>query len=533
MNPLIYRKKTARLLVLTMLIFSMVARGQDSLSFSFDGVTYKYPVTISNDTLAVDYWNYLSAHPHSGIFTVSHEPWNGQYNCHAFALPNDTAVWAETSDGNPDDAPEIYYNSGYYVTATSVSQAEIAVYGSQTSPTHTALRLTTSTSTFAKEFLARYPQYAGWWISKWDGGPLVIHQLDSCPFYSASQPPHLYRKEPDGGTTNNISTANFVIKGDFTGPILVCPFTGNQFSLGYKDALDNDTTWISTPVSFTVNWSCSSNITLSPSTSSYPITATDNGTGGNAGYIQATLYFPDGTSDTVTRYSAWVGPPAAITSISTSQWTAGGSGEEVLTVSSGSNEFYGWPFNSADVVPPSACCLDSHGATSYSWTCLSEGGPSITFNQNPDLIGYRYADGSFTPTGVYGTLYIHASNACGTTSAFQSIYVSSGEDYTYTLSPNPASDHVTVNISPISTQTAAANTAAAPSSGVVSPPAVTYTVKVVDLSGTLFYVSSQSVASARAMSMFTVPTSKLKAGNYTVIVTDGKTTSGKNLLVVH
>jgi hypothetical protein len=33
--------------------------------------------------------------------------------------------------------------------------------------------------------------------------------------------------------------------------------------------------------------------------------------------------------------------------------------------------------------------------------------------------------------------------------------------------------------------------------------------------------------------MFTVPTSKLKAGNYTVIVTDGKTTSGKNLLVVH
>ena len=69
------------------MVFSMVVRGQDSLSFSFDGVTYKYPVAISNDTLAVDYWNYLSAHPHSGIFTVSHEPWNGQYNYSMF-LPN-------------------------------------------------------------------------------------------------------------------------------------------------------------------------------------------------------------------------------------------------------------------------------------------------------------------------------------------------------------------------------------------------------------------------------------------------------------
>ena len=210
----------------------------------------------------------------------------------------------------------------------------------------------------------------------------------------------------------------------------------------------------------------------------------------------------------VGRTTVWAGPPAPITSISTSQWSAGGNGETTITVSSTSAEFYAWPFNTADVVPPNPASYDTHGASSYWWTCSSGGGPAITWNGIEPLCDCGMPLTTFRlPTSTVLSL-VRAYNACGSQSAFQSILESSSDDaIAFTMSPNPASDVVTVSIAQ-----SAAGGQTTPAAGGSSP--VTYSVKVVDMSGIVYYASSNKG------NKFTIPVSTLKPGNYMVVVTD-------------
>ncbi len=489
---------------------------------TINGPVYYY-ATVTNSPGDPDYTSYIASHPHSGIFFV--DSGNGNYNCHAFAWPNDTTVWVNSTNDSAD-APQIYYDhySSYYYKATTASDAEIAVYGntSLTNPIHSALRLTNSSSTngFAKAFLSKYPQYVGWYISKWDGGPLVIHQVDSCPFYAqANETVTYYKKTSEASGSNSLeySSSQYSIAG---GQNIVCYSPGNQFWLSNTSGSVAITSF---PQSgFSVTWSASSNITLT-NANALPVTASFNGnsSNGDTGHINATIYFPNGTSGTVGPYKVWAGPPAPITSISTSQWTAGGNGETTITVPSSSAEFYAWPFNTADVTFPNPNSFDTHGASSYAWSCSSGGGPAITWNQDQNLLGYRYAAGSFTPANEYGIITVRAYNACGSQSAFQNILESSSDDdIAFTLSPNPASDVVTVSIA----QSAAGSQAASVPVGSSGTP-VTYAVKVVDMSGIVYYASSNKG------NKFTIPVSTLKPGNYMVVVTDGKKPSGRPLLI--
>ena len=497
-------------------------RKQETIPSPYGSVSYY--ATVTNAGGDPDYTNYIVSNPHSGIFVV--DSGNGNYNCHAFAWPHDSTVWVESTN-DTTNAPQIYYNSysHYYYTPTTASDAEIAVYGntSITNPIHSALRLTNSNSTnpYAQAFLEKYPQYVGWYISKWDGGPLVIHQVDSCPFYAQSNEVVTYYKktaESPGSNSLEYSSADYSIAG---GQNVVCYSPGNQFWLSNKAGT---TTITSFPqAGFSVTWSASSNITLS-NANALPVTASFNGNSSNGatGYISATIYFPNGTSGTVGPYAVWAGPPAPITSISTSQWSAGGNGETTITVSSTSAEFYAWPFNTADVVPPNPNSYDTHGASSYWWTCSSGGGPAITWNQDQNLLGYRYAAGGFSPANEYGIITVRAYNACGSQSAFQSILESSSDDdIAFTLSPNPASDVVTVSIAQT---TAGSQTKSVPVGSSGTP--VTYAVKVVDMSGIVYYASSNKG------NKFTIPVSTLKPGNYMVVVTGGKKPSGRPLLIV-
>jgi hypothetical protein len=492
--------------VVAIILLSVQVRAQTKLeSFTSSNGYHSYYAVFRNDTSAVDYWTYLNKDPNSGIFVVN--TLNGNYNCHAFAWTNDSTVWV---DGSHDTtkAPQIYYNtvSNYYYTKTTdPSDAEIAVYGSDVnnSPTHSAVRLTNSTNPYVRQFLNNYPQYAGWYISKWDGGPLVIHNLDSCPFYG-NVAPTLYKKRSESAGSNHLRGANYLIKGTQDA---FCS-SGTQFELGFSYAGSHlDTVLIPTLKTFTVTWSCSSHITLSPGATAYPVTASSS-INGPGEWIKATINFTDGTSDTVTRLFAWSGGPAAITSISTSQWTAGGPGYLAINVSQSGTEFYGWPFDGSNVVPPTV--PDDHGASSYTWTCSGLG-----YTQNPSTINYRYTAGSFSGTGA-AVLTIHAANGCGTTSDYQAVNVTSG-GFRAALSPNPATDQVTVNIldnNPGGVQ------------GLAGTP-VTYTVQVTDVIGTVWYTAK------RTGSSFTIPVDKLKAGNYVVEVSDGKTISSKSLLVTH
>ncbi|HEV2481899.1 MAG TPA: T9SS type A sorting domain-containing protein [Puia sp.] len=478
---------------------------------NYQGVNY----TVSNAAPAnspnTSFDSYFASHPTTAL-RIDGGVDNGTYDCHAFAWANRTDIWIQTSPPGTNVAPQIYYSQFPIYETSSASDAEIVVYGDATNyPVHSALHLTNATASsnaFARKYLSEYPQYAGWWISKWDGGPLAIHTLTSCPFY-ISQVTY-YKKNGESGT-------NYIeYKGSLfaiLGPNIVCR-SGSGASFELMSATGNNPI-SSLPTGFSVNWTGSSNISFSPSASAYPVTV-NSAANGPGEWVKATITFPDGSTDTVTRSFVWSGVPAYVSSISTSQWTAGGPGYMAITVNQSNTELYGWPFNTGDVVPPNGN-LDSHGASSYNWTCSG-----LTYTQNPALsAGYRYTQGGFSGTGA-ATMTINASNTCGSTSNYQALNVTSG-GYSYALFPNPASSQVTVNVTPgAAASTGAAAVAVAPSA---SP--ATYTIRVVDGSGVVRYTSRKTGNS------FTIPVSSLKAGNYEVELSDGKTVSGKPLLIVH
>lgn len=481
-------------------------QAQPPVTFTYNGTTYTVANAAAANTPNTSYDSYITNHPTTTL-RIDGGVDNGTYDCHAFAWANRTDVWIQTDPNGLNIAPQIYYYQTQYYQPGTASDAEIVVYGDAINyPVHSALHLTNATASsnlFARQFLSQYPQYAGWWISKWDGGPLAIHQLTSCPFYTSQVT--YYKKNGESGT-------NYIeYKGSLysiLGPKAACS-SGSTFEL--SSATGNNPI-NSFPAGFSVSWTGSSHISFSPNANAYPVTVTSSASGPGE-WVKATITFPDGTSDTVTRSWLWSGLPTYVSSISTSQWTAGGPGYIAITVSQSNTELYGWPFNTGDVVPPNGT-IDTHGASSYNWTCSG-----LTYNQNPAVIGYRYTQGGFSGTGA-ATMTIYANNACGSTSSYQSLNVTSS-GYSYALFPNPANSQVTVNVTDKSGKTKG--------SAVVAPftSPVTYTIRIIDVSGVVHYTSRKTGNN------FTIPVSNLKAGNYVLELSDGKTMSSKPLIIVH
>jgi len=474
---------------------TLSAQAPKTFSFFFNNTTYSYIGNYSNSP-DNNYDTYKTSHPSSDCFATG--PGDGRYNCHAYAWANDKTVWVQTGSLSTSP-PQIYYNSGYYVQTLNEKEAEIVVYGSPAYPVHSALRITNSSNAFASQALASYPQYAGWYISKWDGGPLVVHRLTDCPYAIPNMPITFYRKSTTALTANYIQGSNFAIAG----PKTVC-YGGTQFTLT-----------CGTPVSFTVTWSCSANITLPANTTTCPITANPNGSG--PGWISATANFPDGTSALIGQKTVWVGNPENISSVSTSQFTPGPGTSHTIIVDGPTGSLYAHPYNSGDVLSPAN--LDSHGATYYTWT-FSQG---ITFNQNPGTLGYRHAGGYLTPPGFLGMLSVAASNACGTTLYAQSVRVSGGG---FLMSPNPASSEVAITIGEASPQDTK-QTAAKTKTAVATNTAITYDIRITDVSGVI------CATLKRTGNRFTIPVNHLKNGMYIVEVSDGKTVYTKSVVVTH
>jgi hypothetical protein len=502
----------------------------EPITFTYNGVPYTVNNVSCNATGDTEYDTWFATTYLNTAFRADGGVDNGQYNCHAFAWANIKDEWIATSPTGPNIAPQIYYTtSGKYVQTPNATDAEIAVYGNGTPitniyPIHSAIHLTNttkSTNAFAVQYLSQSPQFAGWWISKWEGGPLAIHQLMSCPDYSPGLQITYFRKALDAPGTNFIQAAVYSASAySITGPSAVCS-SGSQFNL------TNVTTGtiIALQTGFSVTWSGSSHISFSPSNTAYPVTVSSSASGAGE-WIQAHITFPDGTSGNVAQDLVWSGVPTYISSISTSQFSAGGTGYIAITVPQSGTDFYAWPFNSGagDLFPPSG--IDSHGASSYNWTCSG-----LSYNQIPSVEDTRYNSGGFAGTGE-ATLTVHATNGCGTTSQYQALNVTSGGDYVYSLSPNPASNQVTVSITKNSVSSAAGASSqamsAAPVSGAtLSGTPVTYNVRVLDLSGMVYYNSNQTA------NKFTIPVNNLKNGNYVVVISDGKTVSSQPLGVSH
>jgi hypothetical protein len=158
------------------------------------------------------------------------------------------------------DPPQIYYTVGYYRNVANENDAEIAVFNGPNRPDHSALRLTSRSSTngFASYWFTIHPECAGWYISKWDAGPLVIHPLDSCVYY---KPPttqiYYFRKYNEEGG-NHIDASDFAIMG----PNTVCTSQSLPFTLTCVTCGNNPNVSIGALKGIGIIWSCSPNISL-------------------------------------------------------------------------------------------------------------------------------------------------------------------------------------------------------------------------------------------------------------------------------
>lgn len=472
--------------------------GGKLITFSAGGTSHSYCASYLN-VETDNYGNYLTTHPSTKAFVYG--PKDGRYNCHAFAFALDKTVWVQVGSGGVSDPPMIYYNSGYYMQVTAEKDAELVVYGNPAYPQHSAVRITNSSNPNATDALLHHPEAVGWYVSKWDGGQLVIHPLNDCP-YTGSNQTTFYKKTGDAATANNIGAASILV----TGPKLVCS-AGSTFTLS-----------CGTPKSFTVTWSSSANISLPANPTTYPLTVTANGSG--AGYVKATLHFPDGTSKELAPYPVWVGVPEAITSISTSQFTPGPGTSSTMLVPQYNAYFYGFPFGAADINKPDPVIPNSRGVTSYTWTNSSE----ATFTQTASNLGRRFTNGYFS-NPAYSVITLKAINACGSVQYSQSIHITPSG--TLSVYPNPASSAVAVMVSDPAPVAVSGAKSLSKATKALLPATGSYNVRIIDFTGVVRYIMKKQGK------QFTIPVDKLQNGVYILEVSDGQYIRSEKLLIQH
>lgn len=117
------------------------------------------------------------------------------------------------------------------------------------------------------------------------------------------------------------------------------------------------------------------------------------------------------------------------------------------------------------------------------------------------------------------------TTSCGTFEARKALQVIddiNGGDQ-YLMYPNPASDQVQITVSDTLTRSSQTTSA----TDVVNSSACSYFIKVVDIYGSTVYVSREN------KKQFTIPTSKLRNGVYSVIVSNGNEIYQNKLIVKH
>jgi hypothetical protein len=157
--------------------------------------------------------------------------------------------------------------------------------------------------------------------------------------------------------------------------------------------------------------------------------------------------------------------------------------------------------------------MDPLSQGTVTWSIIPSNGYIYPYYTNYAAITFYY------PHAGYRVL-ANVQNACGTNYAETSIYI---EDcYYFSISPNPASDIVTIN------RVAASEETDGKTIMMSSDDAnTTYDIQIVDYYGSLHLQTTKSGDS------FTLPVSNLKNGNYTIQITNGNKTSNLKLVVKH
>lgn len=240
---------------------------------------------------------------------------------------------------------------------------------------------------------------------------------------------------------------------------------------------------------YTTSWSKSSNLYFAYS---YGSNAVFVANGSGAGWVNATITSPTGQSFTLSKIDVWVGPPL-VNLISGPQYVDAAQLDAVYSAqpySSLAVATYNWQ------VSPSYYTLSSAGDIAW--------------------ISFPY-DGDYWVSA-------NAQNACGTSSTAE-LFVSVGIYEPYIITPNPADEYFAISIKDSPVQMASTD-AQAKKLLEVSPSAL-YTISVVNTMGAQVYTTKGKG------NAFNVPTSNLKDGSYIVVVSDGKNSFKKHLMVKH
>lgn len=255
---------------------------------------------------------------------------------------------------------------------------------------------------------------------------------------------------------------------NISGPTLVCS-SGGSFTLN------------NIPLGNTVKWKSSSNLSTQ---NAYANPCIFVSTGNDIGWVKAVLSTSCITGRDSMQYSVWSGTPKTYIS-------GPGSGYTYHTYT-----FYANPSTYSN-------------ATSFIWNLNP-------LNSNHIYNLGSYADIAFYNPGGYYQILARAQNTCGLGEYSWrgiSIYFS----MSYSLSPNPASDNVTLTITEADPEKAA----------IADPEFANYTVSIYN-----FYGILQSNFK-KAGRNFTLPVSNLKNGNYIVNITNGEETKSLPLVVKH
>jgi len=129
-----------------------------------------------------------------------------------------------------------------------------------------------------------------------------------------------------------------------------------------------------------------------------------------------------------------------------------------------------------------------------------------------------------TGSNTEGNVAVSTTNPCGYEETLSEAYLyqgtCDGTGFLYSLSPNPASNAVTISITPAATTTSTSTLAA-------SSVSASYSVKVVDSYSSVVYTGT------KVGKQFTIPTASLHNGVYTIIVSDGTKSYQRKLMVKH
>jgi hypothetical protein len=199
-----------------------------------------------------------------------------------------------------------------------------------------------------------------------------------------------------------------------------------------------------------------------------------------------TIHFTCGLKDLTYKKDFWFGPPL-LDYITAESGSCGYTGQ--------SSSFAVWPSNSHISNPEPVWYVYPYA--------------NIWYNQDSYAqIEWAYAD-------TY-EISAYASNTCGSSNTvyYSDFYV---YDSFFSISPNPASNEVTITINKSQSLNAITNAGNDPD----------YNVSILDMVGNL---KSQKKYSGN---IFTIPISKLKDGNYLVRISNGKSISTKQLIIKH